>query len=164
MNFEIVPVKTEQQIQAVVDLAIIIWRDHYVPINGQAHVDYMLEKFQSCSAIRRQLNDGYEYFQIQQGGKLIGYIGVQEDNNSLFLSKLYVSSNMRGHGTSRKAFEFLQNLCAKRSLKRIWLTCNKYNENTLAVYKHFGFQIIDSCETDIGRGYIMDDYILEYII
>ena len=44
----------------------------------------------------------------------------------------------------------------------IYLTCNKYNKHSLAVYEKFGFQWIDSVQTDIGNGFIMDDYILEY--
>ncbi|WP_270490915.1 hypothetical protein [Holdemanella sp.] len=42
------------------------------------------------------------------------------------------------------------------------MTCNKYNKHSLAVYEKFGFQWIDSVQTDIGNGFIMDDYILEY--
>ena len=37
-----------------------------------------------------------------------------------------------------------------------------YNKHSLAVYEKFGFQWIDSVQTDIGNGFIMDDYILEY--
>lgn len=44
----------------------------------------------------------------------------------------------------------------------IYLTCNKYNKHSLAVYEKFGFQWIDSVQTDIGNDFIMDDYILEY--
>jgi len=37
-----------------------------------------------------------------------------------------------------------------------------YEGDELAVYEKFGFQWIDSVQTDIGNDFIMDDYILEY--
>ena len=59
---------------------------------------------------------------------------------------------------------FLINLCKERGLKKIWLTCNKYNANTLAIYNHLGFVITDAQMADIGNGFVMDDYILTYEI
>ena len=45
--------------------------------------------------------------------------------------------------------------------KAIYLTCNKYNQNSLDIYKAKGFAEVDSVKTDIGNGFIMDDYILQ---
>ena len=39
---------------------------------------------------------------------------------------------------------------------------NKNNKNTIEAYKKWGFTIIDSVVTDIGNGFVMDDYIMEY--
>ncbi len=35
------------------------------------------------------------------------------------------------------------------------------NEMAIRAYKAKGFEVIDAVETDIGDGYIMDDYIME---
>ena len=53
-------------------------------------------------------------------------------------------------------------LCKVRSLDKIWLTCNRGNESDLAIYKHFGFIQTREQVSDIGGGFVMDDYILEY--
>ena len=45
--------------------------------------------------------------------------------------------------------------------KAIYLTCNKFNQHSLDVYRAKGFKDIDSVQTDIGQGFIMDDYILQ---
>ena len=54
----------------------------------------------------------------------------------------------------------------KRSegLKSIYLTVNKYNDRTIAIYHHMGFVQIDDVVTDIGGGFVMDDYILEFAL
>ena len=55
-------------------------------------------------------------------------------------------------------------LCKKNNLDKIWLTCNRYNVNTLEVYRHWGFETVREEATDIGNGFVMDDYIMEYRI
>lgn len=163
MNFKTIPAETDTQIQEVATLAFTIWNEHFVPIIGQAQVDYMIAKFQSYPALKEQLKNNYEYFLFELDNSFIGYMGIHKEKESLFLSKLYILHTARNKGIARKALHFLKDLCRSYNLHRIWLTCNKYNEHTLAVYKHLGFQIAATQEVNIGEGYIMDDYILEYI-
>ena len=43
----------------------------------------------------------------------------------------------------------------------MYLTVNKHNELGIRAYRGKGFETIDAVETDIGHGFIMDDYIME---
>ena len=43
----------------------------------------------------------------------------------------------------------------------MYLTVNKHNELAIRAYRGTGFDVIDSVETDIGEGFVMDDYIME---
>lgn len=157
--------ETDKEIQDIAELAESIWNQHFVPIIGKAQVDYMVDKFQSFPAITSQIkNEGYEYYQICLSESLAGYIGVHPEDDALFLSKLYIKKECRGHHLATKALHFLIELCKERNLKKIWLTCNKYNSDTLAVYDHLGFIITDEQTADIGNGFVMDDYILTYKI
>lgn len=166
MNTEkIYLVKTDSEILDIAKLAEIIWNQHFVPIIGKAQVDYMVEKFQSYPAIKSQIeNDGYEYYQIYSSHTLAGYTGIRQEDNALFLSKLYIKKDFRGQHLATDTMHFLVDLCKKRGLKKIWLTCNKHNDNTLAVYRHLGFKVTDEQVADIGNGFVMDDYILTYEI
>ena len=122
----------------------------------------MVEKFQSVPAVTKQIQEGYEYRLITVDGKPAGYTGFHPDeNDKLFLSKLYVHKNFRGTGLARKAFTYLQERCRKEGLSAIWLTVNRFNSNTIAIYRHFGFTVIREEKNDIGGGYYMDDYIME---
>ena len=157
--------KTDSDIQNIAILANEIWHQHFIPIIGEAQVEYMVEKFQSYPAIKSQIeNDGYEYYQIFSRHTMAGYTGIHQENNALFLSKLYIKKDFRGQHLATKALDFLIQLCKERGLGKIWLTCNKYNSNTLAVYDHLGFVITDEQVADIGNGFVMDDYILTYTV
>lgn len=157
--------ETDKEIQDIAILAKKIWNQHFVPIIGQAQVDYMVEKFQSYPALCAQVKeDGYEYYQILVDGALAGYTGIHPESGSLFLSKLYIEKSYRGRHLATEAFRFLVNLCRERGLDKIWLTCNKHNDNTLSIYRHLGFEVTDTQEADIGNGFVMDDYIMTYVI
>ena len=63
-NLKLIPVKEIEQIEILSKLACEIWNQHFVPIIGQAQVDYMLNKFLSPKALTEQIASGYEYFLV----------------------------------------------------------------------------------------------------
>lgn len=164
MSLEIVKT-SEEEICDLAKLAEEIWRQHFPSIIGNEQVDYMLDKFQSEKAMKDQLSKGYEYYFLRLDGENIGYFGIQpQDDGTLFLSKLYIRLSERGKGFAREAFEFMKKLCKERGYCRIWLTVNKYNHSTIAVYEKFGMKILRSQVSDIGNGFVMDDYVFGYDI
>ena len=164
-QLEVRKAETDTQVREIADLAKVIWNEHFTPIIGKDQVDYMVEKFQSYPALKEQISEGYEYYQIFSSGEFCGYTGIHPgEDNRLLLSKLYLKKESRGHHLATGAFSFLKEICRERGYSAIWLTCNKHNDNSLGVYRHFGFEIIDTQEADIGGGFIMDDYIMEYKI
>lgn len=164
-RLEVRKAETDTQVREIADLAKVIWNEHFTPIIGKDQVDYMVEKFQSYPALKEQISEGYEYYQIFSSGEFCGYTGIHPgEDNRLFLSKLYLKKESRGHHLATGAFSFLKEICRERGYSAIWLTCNKHNDNSLGVYRHFGFEIVDTQEADIGGGFIMDDYIMEYKI
>ena len=161
METQIIPVFTRAEIETVAGLAKIIWTEHYVPIIGQEQVDYMVAKFQSPEAIENQVKqEGYAYFIITASGQPVGYIGIIEKSNELFLSKLYVLSDERGKGFGRTGIDFLTAECRNKGLEFISLTVNKNNLLTISAYEKMGFEKYGEMVGDIGSGYVMDDYLM----
>ncbi|MGD9842546.1 MAG: GNAT family N-acetyltransferase, partial [Steroidobacteraceae bacterium] len=52
-------------------------------------------------------------------------------------------------------------LARQRDLPTLWLTVNKRN-SALTAYLRVGFVIVADVIIDIGNGYVMDDYQLEW--
>lgn len=152
---------SDLKIHEIAALAEEIWHQHFTPIIGEAQVNYMVDKFQSYPALKAQIEqEGYEYYQIRSFHTLAGYVGIRPETDALFLSKLYIKKDCRGQHLATDVLNFLIQLCRERHLKKIWLTCNKHNDHTLAIYAHLGFTITDEQTADIGNGFVMDDYIL----
>lgn len=149
-----------QQIEETSALAKVIWNEHFIPIIGKAQVDYMLDAFLSVKAIEKNREDGYEFFQLLDD-ELFGFLSLHQEEDRIFLSKLYIEKSHRGKGYAREALSFVEFYCLQLGIKTIWLTCNKNNANTLAAYKKMGFTIFDEAVNEIGNGYVMDDYYMK---
>lgn len=160
----LVPV-TEDDVAELADFAEGVWHEHYDKLLGKAQVDYMVDKFQSAAAVKEQLARGYEYYAIkdQNTGDMLGFCGIhpEPEEHRLFLSKLYIGAPYRRKGLATMVMAFLQDYGHKMKADRIWLTVNKHNNGSIAAYLQFGFEITRMEVTDIGSGYVMDDYIME---
>lgn len=139
-------------------LAYHIWMDHYVPIVGAEQVTYMLDKFQSASAIQQQIENGFHYYLIEKGPETIGYLAIVPEDKHLFVSKYYVLKEERGKGLGKQLMQTAKQMAKHYNLKSLRLTVNRYNTNTIAAYEKMGFYKRRDLLADIGRGYVMDDY------
>ena len=149
----------ENEINELAELASEIWHEYWPCILTAEQIDYMVEKFQSKKAIKEQIkNENYTFYFIKVDNEIAGYVGVSDKKDYLFLSKLYIRKEFRHQGLGRLAFNEIKNL----GFKKIRLTVNKYNKNTINAYLKYGFKTIDSVVSDIGCGFVMDDYIMEY--
>ena len=157
------PVNGPQEIAQVADLAHTVWHAHFEPIIGRAQVVYMLERFQSAPAIKGQLQEGFRYWLLQQGAARVGYIAVRADAaaGSLMISKFYVDAPYRRQGYARQAFAFMRQVARSEKLHTMWLTVNRDNAASIAVYQHLGLHITGALVQDIGHGFVMDDYRME---
>jgi len=156
-----IEVLSEEQIKIVESLAEEIWTEHYVPIIGKEQVDYMLDRFQSKQSISDQIRSGFLYFLIKEDNQFIGYIGVQQKGDELFLSKIYIKSSERGKGHGKKAIQFIERLAKEKGVRKIALTVNKNNRGAIKAYEKLGFKNLGSLIQEIGNGFIMDDFRME---
>ena len=163
LNVEITKI-SENEIPILSPLATSILREHFDPIIGKDQNDYMLEKFQSISAITEQFKKGYLYYWVKYENKNVGFLGFYPIDNKLYLSKFYLLKEYRGKKISRIMFEFIVNYAKKEGLKSIYLNVNRNNEVAIKVYEHLGFVVIREEKNDIGNGFYMDDFVFEYEI
>ncbi|VAW33964.1 Acetyltransferase, GNAT family [hydrothermal vent metagenome] len=152
---------TEANYTTIATLATTIWQQHYTPIIGEAQVQYMLDKYQSVTAIKQQSANGVKYFIIIYQDMAVGYLAYIKQNSSLFLSKLYILKPARNKGFGKQAIAFIQSSAIAMGLNKISLTVNKYNAATIRAYEKMGFDNIGEIITDVGNGFVMDDYKLE---
>ena len=152
----------EADIRRMTKVAEVVWREANVAFCSPEQVEYMIEMFQSYEAVSGQLMHGYRYFLVEEDGEILAYFGVQPQGERLFLSKFYILKEHRGKGIFSMGLEFMAQLCREQQLDTIYLTVNRNNTHACEVYLHKGFKIAEEAVADIGCGFVMDDYIMEY--
>lgn len=160
------PVRTPEQTRQLAELADGIWHEYWPAFLGDAQTDYMVERFQSLSAIQRDMADAaYEYWFVRAAddNRIVGYTGghVDTETDQFFISKIYLLAAERGKHFGSAVIAFYDDLCRARGLSGMYLTVNKGNMLGIRAYTAKGFTTIDAVQTDIGEGFIMDDYIME---
>ena len=136
--------------------------NYYNDLIGNAQAVYMADLFLSKDAIRELIDKGAIFKIVKEDDKIIGFFEYQKEDNRVFLSKLYAAESKRGMGLGRIMFEDVVNYAKENNLDSIYLTVNKGNTPSYNIYLHLGFKVIDAVVNDIGNGYVMDDYIMEY--
>lgn len=157
---------TAETVPALAELAHQIWFEYWPALIGADQTAYMVEQFQSRAAIERDMREhAYEYWFVRAAddGRVVGYTGghVEPETNRFFVSKIYLRAEERGKHFASAVVRFYERLCRERGLGAMYLTVNKGNELGIRAYEGNGFATIDAVETDIGQGFIMDDYIME---
>ena len=166
MKVAFMPVESSEDRARLAALADEIWHEYWPALIGEAQTDYMVDQFQSLEAIERDMRESaYEYWLLRadEDGRTVGYTGghVEPETNRFFISKIYLRAEERGHGFASQTIRFYEELARARQLDALYLTVNKRNDLAIRAYVGKGFETIDSVETDIGDGFIMDDYIME---
>ena len=163
MAVNITEVTNDSELREVAELAEKIWHECFPGIISAAQIDYMVEKFQSYGAMQAQINgQGYSYLAVREDGELCGYIGMKPENGSrFFLSKLYLRADKRGRGIASAMLERVFSEAKRAGKTSVYLTVNKHNDHAVEVYRHKGFETVELVVTDIGSGFVMDDFVME---
>ncbi len=154
---------SDKDANLIARIARPIWEEHYTPIIGIEQVNYMLDKFQSEDAVQTQIAEGYHYYLVNYEGNTAGYMAIKLEDNKLFLSKFYLSSEYRGKGIAKTMMQSLIDQAKANDCQLGELTVNKYNP-AYNIYLKLGFKNVESIQIDIGNGYTMDDFRMQLAI
>jgi ribosomal protein S18 acetylase RimI-like enzyme len=148
------------------DLARDIWTEHYAGIVDLEQIEYMLNTIQTPAAISKQIEHGYHYSVVLVDMEPAGYLSYHVDTESreLFLNKFYVAEVYRGMGVGKYMLNIVEQVAVREACRKIWLVVNINNVDTIAAYEKMGFINKGALKTDIGNGYIMDDYRLVKVV
>ena len=150
----------EDLVPLLSNVASSIFVDYYTDLIGKAQAEYMADMFLSEENLLKEINNGAVCKLMFVNGIPVGFTEYKLDDDRVFLSKLYLHATFRGKKLGRELLNDVIKYTKDNNRSKIYLTCNKYNP-TLKKYLKMGFKQIDDVVSDIGQGYVMDDYIME---
>jgi len=154
---------TQADLPAISRLAGVIWRACYPGIITSAQIDYMLARMYSLDVLRDEIrSQGIRYDQLLVSDKPAAFAsyGPTAEPGVMKLHKLYLLPELHGHGLGSRLLRHVEAEVRATGAHRLILSVNKRNVKAIAAYQRNGFVIADSVVTDIGCGFVMDDYIM----
>ena len=158
INYIVLSAGDADGIREMSEMATEIVREHFDPLIGKKQNDYMLAMFQTEDAIKKQLENGYQYFFVCDEEQNLGFLAFYSRADAMYLSKFYLYRDQRGTGYAHQMLEFVISCAKKQNLHGIELNVNKQNSACRA-YESLGFCVLRSEKNSIGNGFFMDDYV-----
>ena len=160
-EFRIAPL-AEADIAAVIELAGVIWRHHYPGIIGMEQIEYMLAQRYTPALIRAQLQSGKAWWdEAVLDGRIIGFSQYEPHERSMKLDKLYLHQDYQRRGYGSRMLAHVEDETRRRGFGAVRLNVNKHNLKSIAAYRKNGYAVVATVVADIGRGFVMDDYVME---
>lgn len=151
----------EEDIEALCELARVIWHAHYPRIISRAQIDYMLSERYHPAAVRASLA-GQCWRTAWVAGELAGFAhACPEGAGSWKLDKLYVHPGHQRRGLGAALIAAVAEAARADGACRLVLRVNRHNRQALAAYAKYGFRVYGEHVLDIGNGFVMDDYLME---
>ena len=79
------------------------------------------------------------------------------------LHRIYLLEEAKGKGLGKDALQFLKEQAKNSGDERIILNVNKQNPSYY-FYVSQGFKVYEETVLDVGNGFVMDDYLMEYFL
>lgn len=156
---------TSSDIELLRSLAREIWTECYPGIISMEQIEYMLNLMYSQQTIEREISTGVYWNILEDNSKPVGFLAFTDDGKkNIKLNKLYVQAGRHGKGLGQKALGYVVNFAEQNGFQNVYLTVNKKNLRAIKAYERNGFILTESVVSDIGNGYVMDDFVYRYSI
>lgn len=123
----------------------------------------MLAQMYALDTMREEIRSrGIRYDLLLADDKPVGFAsyGPEPEPGAVKLHKLYLLPEQHGRGLGSRLLQHVEREVRANGTRRLILSVNKRNIQAITAYKRNGFVIADSVVTDIGGGFVMDDYVM----
>lgn len=180
-NHRILPA-TPGDYESIRKIAHATWPDAFKDILTGEQIDYMLYQMYRREAMEEQVANGHQFLllvEAQRGNqnanpspfylkasptrfKAVGYASYQLDYlpKTAKLHKLYVLPKRQGKGFGKALINKVAMIARNAGQEKLRLDVN-YQNKAIGAYEHLGFEKIDRFDTDIGNGFLMEDWRME---
>jgi RimJ/RimL family protein N-acetyltransferase len=145
-------------------LAEAVWPHAFADILTEEQIRYMLGWMYSDEAIEADENAGARWdFALDETGVPVGFVEYDDlpkgEDGALELHKVYLLKEHWGAGHGQEALERVVVHAREKGAKRVWLRVNRNNKRAQKAYERAGFAKTAEDVKDIGRSFVMDDFI-----
>ncbi|THH37548.1 GNAT family N-acetyltransferase [Neolewinella litorea] len=172
----------ENDTTTIQTIAYATWPQTFGSILSDAQIEFMLDRMYSTESLLRQLDEGHQYHLLlvldndpmyPDGGaqyahlqgqryRAVGYVSHEIDYlpGTTKIHKLYLLPGSQGKGYGRILIERVERWAKKEGQQRLRLDVN-YQNPAVEFYERLGFEKLGRHDTEIGNGFLMEDWQME---
>jgi len=143
----------------------ITWPHTYGASLSKEQIAYMLANIYSEEALNEQFSHPDHVFLLaEEDGIVYGFAGIQFNypaEGTTKLNKIYILPSAQGKNIGRTLIGHILQLAAAEQQSDLLLNVNRYNK-ARQFYEKIGFSVVREENIDIGNGYLMEDYVMNY--
>ena len=154
-----------EELPMVQQLGHAIWLAYYPGIISVEQIRYMLSVWYQPGNMAHEMQARdvwYALVEVEERGA-VGYISFEKLalEPVLFINKLYLLPEVHGHGLGGLTLRWAEDRARDLRCKLVRLRVNKRNAPAIRAYLRHGFHFTEDVCSDIGSGFVMDDYVME---
>lgn len=151
---------TAEDLDALRELMIRTFCEAFAHRNTDRDMEAYLKDAFNAARLRGELNNiNSEFYFLYRGGKLAGYLKLNEapsqtdlnDKLSLEIERIYISGEFQGEGLGGYLMNHAVDLSLRKNKRYIWLGVWEKNEKAIRFYKKNGFYKIGEHSFFIGE-------------
>lgn len=149
----------------ITDIAARTWKVAYKDILSVEQVSYMLEEMYAPTVLLQRLEKGNLFYLIHDEQQVaMGFAEVELNINGpeAKLHKIYVLPEAQGKHMGLQLLDHIKSVAAAAAQQALILNVNRYNP-ALHFYQKHGFSVLREEDINIGNGYYMNDYVMQYL-
>ena len=154
--------ESDAQIARIRAVAEAAWPPTYGELLPPGQIEYMIDRMYAASAVREQTAAGTPFLLVRADGRDAGLLSLDlrpAPDGSAELHKLYLRPEYWGRGIGALVLAAACDKARAAGASSLWLRVNKGNERAQKAYRAAGFRKARAVVTDIGGGFVMDDFV-----
>lgn len=153
-----------EDISLIQKIAHTTWYPTFKDILSEQQIEYMLEMMYSTSSLKEQIEvKNHVFFIAKQGDLSLGFMSIELNYNykpKAKIHKIYILPTAQGKGIGNALMQKAEEFALEHKQDSITLNVNRFNK-AIGFYQKQGYQNIRTENIDIGKGYVMEDYVFE---
>jgi ribosomal protein S18 acetylase RimI-like enzyme len=150
-----------EDINSIGFLAHQIWPATYGHIIAKEQLDYMLQMMYSPESLKKQMQAEHVFLIAELDEEPVGFASYAAAEPGKFkLHKIYVRTDIQGKGLGKALINAVAEEVKEQNAHCLRLNVNRHNK-AKDFYERLGFVVVKEEDIDIGRGYFMNDYVME---
>ena len=153
---------TVNEIPVIQELVKRIWPAAYEAILSQEQITYMIDMMYSTAALTQQLTAlKHQMLLMNDETAPIGFASYSHtvDPAVYKLHRIYLDPTCQGKGAGKWLMQQVIEQVKEKGANILELDVNRFNK-AKNFYEKQGFRIYKEKVTDVGNGFIMDDYVM----